>query len=99
LKTKSTTVTTILAFTSTALVACSRQGSIELTFCGYPDNNPPSAQTAYNCGGRNHSAGGTRTYGDPLSTASASGVCSQYEIVYVLYLETMFVVSDRNLRP
>jgi len=30
--------------------------------------------------------------------ASASGVCSQYEIVYVPYLETMFVVSDRNLR-
>jgi hypothetical protein len=62
LKMKSITVTTILAFTSTALVACSRQDSVELTFCGYPDNGHPSAQTAYNCGGRNHGASGTGTY-------------------------------------
>ena len=47
---KSTIITAILAFTGTALTACTREGSVELTFYGFPDNDPPSAQTAYNCG-------------------------------------------------
>lgn len=84
---KATTITTLLAITGTALAACSREGSVELTFYGYPDNDPPGADTAYNCGGRNYVAGGTGTYDDPLTMASAEGEFSQCEIIYVPYLE------------
>ena len=61
--------------------------SVKLTFYGYPDNNPPSSNTAYNCGGRNNIAGGSRTYDDPLNMVSAQGEFSQCEIVYVPYLK------------
>ncbi|KAE9370822.1 hypothetical protein N431DRAFT_492846 [Stipitochalara longipes BDJ] len=91
---KSTIITTILAFTGTAIATCSREGSVEITFYGYPDNDPPSAQTAYNCGGRNNIAGGTGTYDDPLTMASASGEFSQCEIVYVPYLEKYVRYED-----
>ena len=81
------TALSLLAFTSNTLAACTRCGSVEITFFRYPDNDPPSAQTAYNCGGRNYIAGGTGTYDDPLTMASASGEFSQCEVVYVPYLE------------
>lgn len=84
---KTTVITSLFALTSTALAACSRQGSVELTFYGFPDNDPPSAQTAYDCGGRNYVAGGTGTFDNPLSMASAQGEFSQCEIVYVPYLK------------
>jgi len=81
------TTAAILGLTSTAVAACSRQGSVELTFFGFPDNDLPSANTAYNCGGRNFVAGGSGTYDDPLTMASAQGEFSQCEIAYVPYLE------------
>lgn len=85
---KSSTITAILAFTSSALAACSREGSVELTFFGYPDNDPPSAQTAYNCGGRNYVASeGDGTYNNPVTMASAQGEFSSCEIAYVPYLK------------
>lgn len=89
---KTSTLTTLLTLSSTSLSACSRsacsrQGSVSLTFYGYPDNDPPSAQTAYNCGGRNNIAGGSGTYDDPLTMASAKGEFSKCEIVYVPYLQ------------
>ena len=84
---KSTTITAIFAFTPIVFAACSCKASVELTFYGYPDNDQPSAQTAYNCGGRNYIAGGTGKYDDPLTMASAAGEFSQCEIVYVPYLE------------
>lgn len=81
---KAATITALVSlFASGALAACSREGSVEITFYGFPDNDPPSAQTAYNCGGRKNIAGGTGTYSDPLTMASARGEFSQCEIVYV----------------
>jgi hypothetical protein len=85
---KSFTIATILGFTSTALAACSREGSVELTFYGYPDNDPPSAQTAYNCGGRNYVASeGDGSYNNPVTMASAQGEFNQCETIYVPYLK------------
>lgn len=37
--------------------ACSTKSSVKVTFFGYPDNDPPSGQIAYNCG-RGFTAGG-----------------------------------------
>ncbi|KAH7317935.1 hypothetical protein BKA65DRAFT_410328 [Rhexocercosporidium sp. MPI-PUGE-AT-0058] len=91
---KTSTIASILAFSSTAFAACSRQGSVELTFFGFPDNDPPSANTAYNCGGRNYVAGGSGTYDDPLTMASAQGEFSQCEIAYVPYLKKYVRYED-----
>lgn len=40
-----------------ASVACSTESDVEITFYGYPDNDPPSADIAYDCG-RGYTAGG-----------------------------------------
>jgi hypothetical protein len=84
---KFSTIPAILAFATTTLAACYREGSVQLTFYGYPDNDPPSANTAYNCGGRNYVAGGIGTYDDPLTMASAQGEFNRCETIYVPYLE------------
>jgi hypothetical protein len=68
----------ILALTGAA-VACSQQGGTILTFYGWPDNDPPSAGVAYDCGGRNYIAGGTGTYSNPLTMASAEGNYSPFQ--------------------
>lgn len=53
----------ILALASTTLAAptskptCSSLSSVSLTFYGYPDNDPPSADIAWDCG-RGYKAGG-----------------------------------------
>jgi hypothetical protein len=47
----------------------------------YPDNDPPGPATAYDCG-RGYKAGGTGTYADPLTFASAPGEFTQCEIIY-----------------
>ncbi|KAL8737723.1 MAG: hypothetical protein Q9181_001408 [Wetmoreana brouardii] len=67
--------------------ACSTKSNVIHTFYGYPDNDPPGPATAYNCGGRNNIAGGSGTYGDPLTFASAPGEFSTCEIIYVPYLK------------
>lgn len=50
-----------LAAAGAALVgfasACSIFSNVEVTFYGWPDNSPPGAGTAYDCG-RNYIAGG-----------------------------------------
>lgn len=38
--------------------ACSVENDVTITFYGFPDNDPPGASTAYNCGDRNNIAGG-----------------------------------------
>lgn len=49
----------IFALGATSVVnACSVDNDITITFYGFPDNDPPGATTAYNCGGRNNIAGG-----------------------------------------
>lgn len=78
----------LLAFASPLTErACSTRSGVTHTFYGYPDNDPPGAGTAYNCGGRNNIAGGTGTYSNPLTFASAPGEFSTCEIIYVPYLK------------
>ncbi|KAI4196065.1 MAG: hypothetical protein LQ348_002363 [Seirophora lacunosa] len=67
--------------------ACSTIGGVTHTFYGYPDNDPPGPATAYNCGGRNFVAGGSGTYSNPLTFASAPGEFSTCEVIYVPYLK------------
>lgn len=51
------TLTTGAAFAASAS-ACYISTGYQVTFFGYPDNDPPGPATAYNCGGRNFRAGG-----------------------------------------
>jgi len=41
---------------------CSTQSGVEITFYGYPDNSPPGASIAYDCG-RGYIAGGENNLG------------------------------------
>ncbi|KAL8804330.1 MAG: hypothetical protein Q9182_002612 [Xanthomendoza sp. 2 TL-2023] len=67
--------------------ACSTRSGVIHTFYGYPDNDPPGPATAYNCGGRNNVAGGSGTYSNPLTFASAPGEFNSCEVIYVPYLK------------
>ncbi|KAG4439061.1 hypothetical protein IFR05_005452 [Cadophora sp. M221] len=93
---KTSTITSILAFSSTDFAVCSRQGSVEMTFFGFPDNDPPIRTTAYNCGGRNNVAGGSGTYDDRLTMASTKGEFSKCEIAYVPNLKKYQCTDDYN---
>ncbi|RAH41747.1 uncharacterized protein BO95DRAFT_372394 [Aspergillus brunneoviolaceus CBS 621.78] len=73
--------------------ACSTESDVTVTFYGYPDNDPPSADIAYDCG-RGYTAGGTGTYSDPLTFASASGEFEQCEIIYLPYLKKYLRYED-----
>jgi carbohydrate-selective porin OprB len=64
-----------------------KNGYVHLNFYGYPDKSPPSGNTAYNCGSQNHVAGGTGTYNDPVTFASAEGKFNENEVVYIPYIE------------
>lgn len=60
-----------------------------------PDNDPPSAQVAYSCGGRSK-AGGDGSYGNPLSYATAKGsfLHKPCEITWFPYLQKYLVMQD-----
>ncbi|KAK3181626.1 hypothetical protein K4F52_007004 [Lecanicillium sp. MT-2017a] len=74
--------------------ACSTPGNFVVTFYGYPDNDPPGPATAYNCGGRNFIAGGSGTYDDPVTIATAPGELNKCEIVYLPFLTKYGRVED-----
>lgn len=57
--------------------ACAVVTDVKITFYGAPDNDPPGPATAYDCGGRNYIAGGTGTYEEPLTFATAPGEYDQ----------------------
>ncbi|RFU34247.1 hypothetical protein B7463_g2088, partial [Scytalidium lignicola] len=76
-------IAALAALAAVANAACSTPGNFEVTFYGYPDNSPPGPATAYNCGGRNGVAGGTGTYDDPVTFATAPGEFNQCEIIYI----------------
>lgn len=59
----------------------------------YPDNDPPGPATAYDCG-RGFQAGGTGTYADPLTFASAPGEFNQCEIIYDPYTKKYLRFED-----
>ncbi|EXJ81106.1 hypothetical protein A1O3_07394 [Capronia epimyces CBS 606.96] len=79
---------------SCSLTLAGMASSVQLTFYGYPDNAPPGAGTAYNCGGRNFVAGGSGTHDDPLTIATAPGELNQCEVIYVPYLKKYGRVED-----
>ncbi|KAL5465748.1 hypothetical protein PMIN07_003887 [Paraphaeosphaeria minitans] len=83
----------VLAFLGVANAACSTVSKVTHTFYGYPDNDPPGPATAYNCG-RGFKAGGTGTYGDPLTFASAQGEFKSCEIIYDPYLRKYLRYED-----
>ncbi|KAL0253416.1 hypothetical protein SLS55_010395 [Diplodia seriata] len=68
-------------------------GYMTHTFYGYPDNDPPGPAIAYDCG-RGYSAGGTGTYSDPLTFASAEGEFDQCEVIYDPYLRKYLRYED-----
>jgi hypothetical protein len=74
-------------------MACSKVTKVTHTFYGYPDNDPPGPATAYDCG-RGYKAGGTGTYADPLTFASAPGEFNQCEIIYDPYTRKYLRFED-----
>ncbi|KAF1732760.1 uncharacterized protein CRV24_006652 [Beauveria bassiana] len=89
--------TTVAAFVAAALAgftsACSTPGNYKVTFYGYPDNDPPGPAISGNCG-RGNRAGGTGTYDDPVTIATAPGELNQCEIVYLPFLTKYGRVED-----
>ncbi|KAL1985944.1 hypothetical protein VTN96DRAFT_7209 [Rasamsonia emersonii] len=73
--------------------SCSVQSGVQQTFYGYPDNSPPGAGIAYTQCGRSQ-AGGTGTYDDPLTMATASGELNVCEVVYAPYLKKYLRYED-----
>lgn len=84
---------TLLSMTTSLASACSIQGDVTTTFYGYPDNSPPGADIAYTQCGRSQ-AGGTGTYDDPLTFASAQGEFQVCDIIYAPYLKKYLRFED-----
>ncbi|RFU78613.1 hypothetical protein TARUN_3583 [Trichoderma arundinaceum] len=81
-----------LAAVSTVLVGlaaadCNIQGNFEVTFYGWPDNSPPGPGTAHDCNGRNFVAGGSGSYDDPITIATAPGELDECELIYLPFLK------------
>jgi len=70
----------VVAFNALTASACSSQ-QVKQTFYGWPDNDPAGSGIAYDCG-RGFTAGGSGTYDDPLTFASAKDEFNQCEIIY-----------------
>lgn len=89
----STTLATLLSLAAFTTATCSTVSSVTHTFYGYPDNDPPGPATAYDCG-RGYIAGGTGTYTDPLTFASAAGEFDSCEIIYDPYTKKYLRYED-----
>lgn len=87
------TLLLILPSLTSSVLACTPVGQTIHTFYGFPDNDPPGPGTAYNCG-RNFIAGGTGTYSDPLTFASAQGEFEPCEIIYDPYTRKYLRFED-----
>lgn len=64
MKPKSIMTTAALIFSTQATTkptSCSTVSPVTLTFYGWPDNDPPSAEIAYDCG-RGYKAGGKHSF-------------------------------------
>ncbi|PYH41011.1 uncharacterized protein BP01DRAFT_408577 [Aspergillus saccharolyticus JOP 1030-1] len=72
---------------------CNVVYAVTYTFYGYPDNDPPGADIAYNCG-RGTSAGGTGTWDDPLTFATAPGEFAPCEVIYAPYIQKYLIHED-----
>jgi len=68
---------------------------VKLTFYGYPDNDPASAQIAYGGSAPRHShAGGKGTYEDPVTLASDKSEIDPGTRVYIPTLQKYFIMED-----
>ncbi|KAL7926001.1 hypothetical protein ACQKWADRAFT_309611 [Trichoderma austrokoningii] len=80
-----------LAIAGAALVGfistCSTFNNVKVTFYGWPDNSPPGAGAAYDCGGRNYVTGGSGAYDDPITIATVESELSVCETVYIPLLK------------
>ncbi|KAE8393532.1 hypothetical protein BDV23DRAFT_149352 [Aspergillus alliaceus] len=76
-----------------AAKSCNTESDFEVTFYGYADNDPPGADIAYDCG-RGYKAGGTGTYNDPLTFATAPGEFAKCDIIYLPYLQKYLRFED-----
>lgn len=83
----------LLALPTLISASCSIQGGVTTTFYGYPDNSPPGADIAYTQCGRS-AAGGTGTYDDPLTFASAEGEFQICDVIYAPYLKKYLRFED-----
>lgn len=72
---------------------CSVVQQVTTTFYGYPDNSPPGAGIAYTQCGRSV-AGGTGSYDDPVTFATASGEFNTCEVIYAPYLKKYLRYED-----
>ncbi|MCJ1455909.1 hypothetical protein MMC28_006266 [Mycoblastus sanguinarius] len=80
---------------------CSTVDNVFITFYGWPDNSPPGADNAFDCGrGKGPDgepiAGGTGTYTDPISFATATDNTNlpQCGMVYLPWLHKYFRNED-----
>lgn len=73
--------------------ACMTITGVTHTFYGFPDNDPPGPLIAKDCG-RGYTAGGTGTYSDPVTFASAEGEFSPCEIIYDPYVQKYLRFED-----
>lgn len=85
-----------LNVTSSGLGTCRVFERVAVTFYGAPDNDPPGSQaTAWSCDpSRGAKAGGTGSYLDPLSFASAKYEFDKCEIIYLPYLKKYLRFDD-----
>ena len=67
--------------------------SAQITFYGYPDNDPPSDQIAYTCNGRT-GASGSGSYDDPVTVAVAPDDISPCTMMYLPYLKKYGIAGD-----
>jgi hypothetical protein len=71
-----------------------------ITFYGWPDNTPPSAQIEYPASGYptvHNAAGGTGTFCDPITFATEPADLTQFPIgtrLYYNFLQKYFVLED-----
>lgn len=91
---KTTITLSTLALLAGYTTACTTVPSNTVTFYGYPDNSPPGASVAHDCGGRDYLAGGTGTYADPVTFATAPGEYSVCEILYLPLLKKYVRYED-----
>jgi hypothetical protein len=60
-----------------------------------PDNSPPGAGTAYDCGyGRGFTAGGDGSYSNPHTFATAPGEFDKCEIIWDPYTKKYLIFQD-----
>jgi hypothetical protein len=74
-------------------LACQQVSKFFITFYGWPDNDPPGTDIAYDCG-RGNTAAGTGTFADPLTMAAAVGIFTECQVVYSPYLKKYLRFED-----